>query len=83
MVFGLAGLFTACVRQGALPDPGIEPLTDGVFMVPVDRDATGCVRYRVISDRRLGDYTVYWRVEPGHFTDNRTQADCKPREARP
>ena len=75
----LVVLASACAREGALREPGIEYLTAGVFMVPVDRDETGCVRYRLISDQGLPDYTVYWRVEPGHFTDNRRSADCRPR----
>jgi len=77
----LVVLASGCTREGALREPGIEYLAAGVFMVPVDRDETGCVRYRLISDRGAPDYTVYWRIEPRYFTNNRHSADCQPRAA--
>ena len=77
----IVGLSAACARQGALPNPSIEALADGIFMIPVDRDEAGCVRYRVISEKRPDDFTVYWRIAEGYYTNNRASADCKPRKA--
>lgn len=79
----LAACNTTTPRQGALAEPAIEPLADGVFMIPVNRDQAGCVRYRLISARRPGDTRVYWRIGSGEFTDNRAEADCSPRTAKP
>lgn len=79
LALALVVLASGCAREGALREPKIEYLTAGVFMVPVDRDETGCVRYRMISEREPPDYTVYWRIEPGYFTSNRHSADCRPR----
>ncbi len=79
LLLALAGLATGCTREGALREPNIEYLGAGVFMVPVDRDETGCVRYRLFSERAPGDYTVYWRIDEGYYTNNRANADCRPR----
>ncbi|MCA8927041.1 MAG: hypothetical protein KDC18_03165 [Alphaproteobacteria bacterium] len=73
----LVALTAACSHAGALRNPQIEYLGAGVLMVPIDRDDTGCVRYRLISEARPGDYTVYWRIDEGNYTNNRASADCR------
>lgn len=78
LTLALVGLAAGCTREGALREPNIEYLGAGVFMVPVDRDETGCVRYRLVSERKRGDYTVYWRIAEGYYTNNRASADCRP-----
>jgi hypothetical protein len=83
IIIGLAGLATGCARQGALREPEIEPFAANLLMVPVDRDSGGCVRYRLISATGEPDFTVYWRIDAGHFTNNRASADCRPRESQP
>lgn len=71
-------LAAACAREGALREPPIEYLGAGVLMVPVDRDETGCVRYRLLAEGSQADHTVYWRVAKGNFTNNRANAACRP-----
>lgn len=82
-IIGLAGFTAGCAREGALREPAIEPLTADVLMVPVNRDSAGCVRYRLISGEGEPDFTVYWRIDAGHFTNNRASAACDSKESQP
>ncbi len=74
----LTAALSACAGAGAERNPEMEYLGAGVLMVPVNRDETGCVRYRMLSGLQPDDFTVYWRIEPGHFTNNRINAACPP-----
>jgi hypothetical protein len=74
----LTTALSACAGAGAERSPKIEYLGAGVLMVPVDRDETGCVRYRMLSELQPNDFTVYWRIDAGHFTNNRINAACPP-----
>ena len=77
---GLLAL-TGCAAEpadtpGAPAQPRIERLSDNLFMVPVARDDRGCVMYRMRTRRSWSERTFYWRVGPGHYSNNPQAARC-------
>ena len=61
---------------GALSTPKPERLSDQLFMIPFARDDRGCVLYQVRTPRPTRDRTIYWRIGPGHFSDDPSAARC-------
>jgi len=85
-VIGLAALLAGCAAGGGAPTnapaarfgplPAAETLDPDLVMVPVARDAAGCVQYRLRSDRRPTVEAVFYRTRFGDFSTIRAEAAC-------
>lgn len=81
----ILGLLSACGgpptpdpgRPAARPLPGAEEqIGDDLWMVPVARDAGGCVQYRLHSSNRATLQAVFYRTPLGAYSTNRAEAGC-------
>ncbi len=50
---------------------------DGVYMVPIAPDDTGCMQYRMHAPGKATVQAIFYRAADGKFTVDRAQADCK------
>ncbi|MFN4281112.1 MAG: hypothetical protein ACK4NA_00585 [Alphaproteobacteria bacterium] len=49
---------------------------DGVYMVPIAPDETGCMQYRMHAPGKAVVQVIYYRAADGKFTPDRSKADC-------
>ncbi len=50
---------------------------DGIYMVPIAPDETGCMQYRMYAPGKAVVQMIFYRAADGKFTPDRAQADCK------
>lgn len=58
------------------PLPAAETLAQGLKMVPVARDARGCVQYRMQSATRPSLAKMFYRTNGGDFSTIEEEAAC-------
>lgn len=64
------------MSQSDLP-AGAIATGDGVYMVPIAPDETGCMQYRMYAPGKAVVQVIFYRAADGKFTADRAQADCK------
>jgi hypothetical protein len=57
---------------------GAIPVGNDIYMVPVVKDETGCMQYRMHAPGRGVAQVIYYADGKGGFTTNREAADCPP-----
>ena len=58
------------------PPPGAVHVEDGLYMVPVGVDESGCQQYSGWSATKALPAVIYYRAADGTFTMLRSEADC-------
>jgi hypothetical protein len=80
-----AGLLGAagCARaqsEAQVSDPslpaGAIATGDGIYMVPIAPDETGCMQYRMHAPGKAVVQVIMYRQADGKFTADRSKADC-------
>ena len=66
----------AQVSAPQLPAGAIQT-GEGVYMVPVAPDESGCMQYRMHAPGKAVVQVIYYRAADGTFTPDRSKADCK------
>jgi len=51
---------------------------EGIYMVPIVKDADGCMQYRMHVPGKATVQVIYYADGKGGFTTNRAEADCPP-----
>jgi hypothetical protein len=74
--FGAASCVEAQVIDPQLPAGAIAS-GDGVYMVPIAPDDTGCMQYRMHAPGKAVVQVIFYRAADGTFTPDRSRADCK------
>jgi hypothetical protein len=74
---GTAGTDAAsgALPAGEIPTGAIE-IGQGLYQVPMGRDADGCAIYRLYSPTRMVSQAISYRSRDGGFTIDRQKADC-------
>lgn len=80
------GLLAACAGPGPGPSPDLpddrplraqpEQIGDDLWMIPVARDSSGCLQYRLHSDNRATLQAIFYRTPIGAYSTNRAEAGC-------
>ena len=66
------------MSDSSLP-PGAIKTADGIYMVPIVKDADGCMQYRMHAPGKATVQVIYYADGKGGFTTNRAEAgDCPP-----
>lgn len=64
--------------SSAVPPDAIE-IGDNAYMIPIGKDDTGCMRYRMHAPGRGVPQVIYYADGKGGFTMSRdAAADCPP-----
>ena len=59
--------------------PGAIKTGEGIYMVPITKDADGCMQYRMHAPGKATAQVIYYADGKGGFTTNRAEAgDCPP-----
>lgn len=79
-LLGIAG--SAQAQSGEQMSPSDLPAgairtADGIYMVPIAPDETGCMQYRMHAPGKAVVEVIFYRAADGKFTPDRSQADCK------
>ena len=59
-----------------LPKDAI-PVKDGLYMVPINKDASGCMIYRAFSREAATASAIYYRSSDGSFVMDKSTANCR------
>ncbi len=84
-VFGALTLLAGCaaspepaMTESPLP-PGTIKTGEGTYMVPIVKDADGCMQYRMHAPGKATVQVIFYADGKGGFTTNRAEAgDCPP-----
>ena len=71
-----AACASAQVSAPQLPAGAIQT-GEGVHMVPIAPDETGCMQYRMYAPGKAVVQVIMYRAADGSFTPDRSKADCK------
>jgi hypothetical protein len=58
-----------------LPNSAIA-VGDGVYMVPIGKDAQGCAMYRALSPNKAVVQAIHYRANDDRFVMNKDEAAC-------
>lgn len=85
-VFGAFALLAGCAASPPDPamtdsplPPGAIKTGEGTYMVPIAKDADGCMQYRMHAPGQATVQAIFYANGKGGFTMNRAEAgDCPP-----
>jgi hypothetical protein len=58
--------------------PDAIRIGEDAYMVPIGKDAGGCMQYRMHAPGRAVPQVIFYADGKGGFTMNRAEADCPP-----
>jgi hypothetical protein len=84
VAFVAAGAHASVVQEAARLAPATEmpmpfnaiEIDEGLFMVPVSQDRTGCPLYSLQTHSRAVLEVYFYQTSAGDFTTDRRQASC-------